>query len=244
MSDAIMSVVRDFEMCSKCISNNQFAANFEHRVIDNREKNVPVPVCYNAYIDALDASYEGWLLFFHEDFELREDVAGMLSGFKFDYTPSDKARKVQEYWDFEQIKPFNPKVNRITYHNPVPQIDRLYSWAYCDRTPMQKLEYERWSSIEHPKIHGVGRGDVEKGFEGIKEAVSAAAKEAVREYWRTQIRNKPKEIQGTGPEISRRGYFAPHEDQTADSRTPDIIMSQRYKVPELVYIIMARWIAR
>ncbi len=123
-------------------------------------------------------------------------MSGMLNGWMFEYTPFDKTRRVEEYWSFEEILPFNPSINHITYHAPKAMDDRLVCWAYCNKTPMQKQEYEHWSSIVHPHIKGIGKGPVEAGFEGIKEACSQAAKNAVREYWRTKIKNKPKEIDG------------------------------------------------
>ena len=39
-------------------------------------------------------------------------------------------------------------------------------------------------------------GSVEKGFEGIEEAVRESLKEAIRNYYRKTIKNKPKEITG------------------------------------------------
>ena len=38
---------------------------------------------------------------------------------------------------------------------------------------------------------------MQNGFDGIKQACSNALKNAVRDYWRTLIKNKPKEIDGT-----------------------------------------------
>ena len=131
---------------------------------------------------------------------------GMINGWRFDYTPYDRLRGVKEYWEFDEIKPFDPKMNPVEFHDPEPMENKLVSRAYCNRTLMQQEEYRRWSSIVHPHIKGVGRASVEKGFDGIKEACSMALKDAVREYWRTLIKNKPKEISGTvllirGPRI-------------------------------------------
>ena len=46
--------------------------------IDNRERNEPIPVCYNRFLDGYDYSREAWFIFCHEDFELREDVSPLL----------------------------------------------------------------------------------------------------------------------------------------------------------------------
>lgn len=124
-------------------------------------------------------------------------LSGMLSGWTFEYTPSDKARRVQEYFEFEEIQPFDRSVNSISYHNPMVDEAKLMVWAYCDRTDTQKIVYERWNTITHPKVKGIGEASVEKGFDGIKEACGNAVKNGVREYWRTYEKNKPKEISGS-----------------------------------------------
>nr|WP_318692901.1 hypothetical protein [uncultured Treponema sp.] len=122
---------------------------------------------------------------------------GMINGWKFEYTPYDKRRGVKEFWEFDEIKPFDKNMNPIEFHDPEAMDGKLLSRAYCNRTRQQQIEYKRWCSIVHPHIKGVGRGSVEKEFDGIKEACSMALKEAVRQYWRTLEKNKPKEISGT-----------------------------------------------
>lgn len=124
---------------------------------------------------------------------------GMINGWKFEYTPYDKRRGVKEYWSFDEIKPFDMKLNPIEFHDPEPiqEEGKLFSRIYCNRTKQQQLEYKRWMSIVHPHIKGIGSADIEKGFDGIREACSNALKDAVREYWRIMEKNKPKEISGT-----------------------------------------------
>lgn len=124
-------------------------------------------------------------------------MQGMLYGWDFDYMPYDKARGVQEYWSFTPKRDFDNNVNRLEYQSPIVKDDRLLVWAYCERTPRQQLEYKRWESLDHPKVTATGEASVENGFEAIQESCSAAAKKAVREYWRTKIKNKPKEISGS-----------------------------------------------
>lgn len=123
-------------------------------------------------------------------------LSGMIYGFNFEYTPSDKRRNVSEYWDFTLIKEINKNTNQLEYKNPLVEDNKLICWVYCDRTAEQIAEYKHWTSIVYPKVKGIGKVSVEDGFESIKEACSQAAKQAVREYWRTMIKNKPKEISG------------------------------------------------
>ena len=124
-------------------------------------------------------------------------LGGMIDGWTFDYTPSDKARNVGEYFEFAEVRPFNAKINHISYKTPQVKDGKLISWANCSRTQSQQLAYERWASITHPKISGHGASPVEQELEGIKKACGEAVKNAVREYWRKIEKNKPKEICGT-----------------------------------------------
>ena len=123
-------------------------------------------------------------------------VNGMINGWTFDYMPSDRARGVQEFFEFGQIREFDSFMNPIDYRAPEVIDDRLVVWAYCDRTIYQQQEFERWQSINHPRVRGAGSSPVSKGFEGIQEACGEAVKNGVREYWRTVEKNKPKEITG------------------------------------------------
>lgn len=123
-------------------------------------------------------------------------MGGMVNGWTFDYTPSDKMRSVEEYFSYSPVQEFNQKVNPLEYKK-IEVIDgNLDCWVYCNRTKEQQLAYGAWTSIKNPKIHGTGQGSIEEGFDGIKTAVENAIKDAVREYWRTLIKNKPKEIEG------------------------------------------------
>ena len=62
---------------------------------------------------------------------------------------------------------------------------------------MQIQNYNLWASIQNPTIQGQGFGSISLGFDGIVEATKDAVKKAVREHYRGQIKNKPKEITGS-----------------------------------------------
>ncbi|MBP5753105.1 MAG: hypothetical protein J6W60_09655 [Treponema sp.] len=126
-------------------------------------------------------------------------IEGMIHGWTFDYVPYDKTRQVDEYFEFGRIRELDKTVNPVTYKEPLPRAGdgRLLCWIECERTPEQQLSFQRWKTITNPKVRGHGTAPVEKGFDGIQEACAQALKNAVREYWRTKTKNKPKEISGT-----------------------------------------------
>lgn len=123
-------------------------------------------------------------------------MEGMLYGWNFEYVPSDKTRKVEEFFELSTIAAFDSEKNHITYHNPTFDEGKVSVWIWCDRTYDQKQIYKQWKSITYPKIKGTGTAPVSLGKMGIKEAISQSVKAGVRDYWRKFEKNKPKEIIG------------------------------------------------
>lgn len=123
-------------------------------------------------------------------------VSGMVYGWEFSYTPSDKLRGVEEYIEINEIVDFSLAANLITYNQPWIQDNRLNCWCEFERTEDQIKNYYLWASIQNPVTHGRGTGYLSDGFEGIRTAAKEAVKDSVRTYYRSVIKNKPKEIRG------------------------------------------------
>ena len=124
-------------------------------------------------------------------------VQGMLYGWQLVYTPYDKARGVAEYIEFNPVQELTEgELKKIRYVNPAFKDDRLYCRVEFDRSEFNQNLFLSWQSVTNPRVRGLGYGALEKGFEGIQEACAEAMKNAVREYWRDRIKNKPREISG------------------------------------------------
>lgn len=121
---------------------------------------------------------------------------GMVYGWEFSYTPSDKSRGVEEYLEVRVIQNLEKETNPIQYSSPWIADNKFNCWVDYTRTEFQIRNYNLWASIKNPAIQGRGKGSLELGFDGIKAAAEEALKEAVRTYYRNIIKNKPKEIQG------------------------------------------------
>lgn len=134
-------------------------------------------------------------------------LEGMLYGWEFSYTPYDKARGVQEYFEFKPVYQLpEEQISRIKYAKPFVKDSRLYAWIEFYRDEDQISVYKSWVSILNPRIKGIGYAKLSEGFEGIQKATQEALKEAVRSYERIKIKTKPKEIAGkvlmtTAPDI-------------------------------------------
>lgn len=125
-------------------------------------------------------------------------LEGMVYGWKFDYVPYDRARRVEEYFSFKPVQSFSEtdKAN-IRYEKPWAQDDRLWCWIAFERTSQMMHRFLLWQGITNPRVKGIGYARLTDGFAGIQAACGEAVKQAVREYERKLIKNKPKEIFGT-----------------------------------------------
>lgn len=123
-------------------------------------------------------------------------INGMVYGWNFSYTPSDKLRNVEEYFEITPIASIDSNKSKITYKNPWIQDNLVHIWAEYERTADEIWSYRTWNSINIKKTQGTGKGAVSKGFAGIEEAAKNCMKDGVRNFYRPIIKNKPKEITG------------------------------------------------
>lgn len=124
-------------------------------------------------------------------------IGGMVYGWNFSYTPSDKQRGVEEYFEFTEVMPLGNAEKRINYSSPWIEDGLLNVWVNFSRDEQMARNYSLWSSINNPHIRGRGYGRVSDGFDGITTAARNALKESIREYFRGRIKNKPKRIDGS-----------------------------------------------
>ena len=125
-------------------------------------------------------------------------MEGMVYGWNFVYTPSDKMRGVEEYLEVTPVKSFSQAdISKLKYSDQYFEDDKVTVWCDYQRSEHQIQEYKLWSSIQNPIIQGRGFGKIKDGFDGIENAAKNALKEAVRARYRAEIKNKPKEISGS-----------------------------------------------
>lgn len=142
--------------------------------------------------------------------------SGMIYGWKFTYTPYDKTRKVEEFFDFSVIQEINKKDPRLSYKDPWFESNRVNVFVEYNRDESMMLRRNHWESVIYPKISGIGRASISLGAEGIEMACKEALKEAVRTYAQTIIKNKPKEISGSVLLIKSPRFYIDSGRYTAD----------------------------
>ncbi|MBQ9630434.1 MAG: hypothetical protein IJR49_02475, partial [Treponema sp.] len=123
-------------------------------------------------------------------------IHGMVHGWEFTYTPSDRLRRVDEFFELSELSHPVAVASSIEYSEPWVKDGRVGVWVQFVRSEQLIREYKIWQSIVNPRISGTGYGKISDGFDGITTAAEDALKDAVRSYYRTKIKNKPKEISG------------------------------------------------
>lgn len=121
---------------------------------------------------------------------------GMVYGWEFDYTPSDRLRGVPEYFEAKEIRSFEAESKKIFYEQPWFDQSKVHCWANFERDEGMVQSWKQWADIRNPRIMGLGSGKIYRGFDGIQEAAQNALKDAVRNYYRKILKNKPKQITG------------------------------------------------
>lgn len=116
-------------------------------------------------------------------------------GGKVTYTPSDKTRGIEEFFEFiprYPIKEPDPafSLEKICYDDG----NKISAWAsyLIDSSNSSYLRY--WQMADPKKYPADGFGSLDKGLEGIFEAYLDGMKNALRSYARTIVKNKPREI--------------------------------------------------
>jgi hypothetical protein len=118
--------------------------------------------------------------------------SGMIRGFSVSYVPYDKARAVEESME---VKPLlenalkNEKLIRGEY-----RVVKNNFRAYVNYVPdaSERAYYLSWRSIAYPVANGEGKALLGGGAANRVKAIEDGIKDAVREYARTKVKNKPR----------------------------------------------------
>ena len=137
--------------------------------------------------------------------EARWTFAGMIWGFEYVYTPSDKARAVAELFEIRPLSPEAAATMRM--HAVAARLDGTVLYATAEFYPDagQRAELASWrlSSAaaqgrgSAPALRTGSVGAAPSAVEARRDAVTAAVREALRAGLREATHNKPREVRGT-----------------------------------------------
>jgi hypothetical protein len=126
----------------------------------------------------------------------RTCFGGMVYGWDFRYVPSDETRGVAERFELASYStiPWGDPAFRVTEART--NSARYIAWIEYRLNADQERRRQSWETGGIAPSQGTGSANVLIGPSAFAEALSAAAKDALRANLRPIVRNKPKSISG------------------------------------------------
>ncbi len=130
--------------------------------------------------------------------EARWVFSSMIYGFRFEYVPSDVARAVEEEFRLDQVHQIpwgDPglSVSGGRYEGGIYYADISYK-VNEDQIPW----VHSWETNILSDIISSGGGSLFSGLDGKIESIRNTVKQALRDYLRPRIYDKPRKVSGTG----------------------------------------------
>lgn len=118
--------------------------------------------------------------------------SGMIRGFSVSYVPYDKARAIEERMEVRPLLEGIPKPEALIRGEY--RVLKNNFRAYVEYAPdaSERAYYLSWRSISYPAADGTGKALIGGGAANRVKAIEDGIKDAVREYARTKVKNKPR----------------------------------------------------
>jgi len=128
--------------------------------------------------------------------EARKVFSAMIYGYSFVYTPSDKLRKVSEVFKLVPVAELKWGDRQMEVVSTEVKDKKLYAKIVYHLLEYQFLNRSAWSSSALASVSGRGEGNIFKGSGQRDVSFNNAVKNAVSNYLRARVFNKPREIRG------------------------------------------------
>jgi hypothetical protein len=129
--------------------------------------------------------------------EGRYVFSGMIFGFTFSYTPLDRGRNIQEEFTLQPVYQIAWGDPNLFVHQTRREGLRVYARLRYRLHGFQENWYEGNLSNLTSSSAGAGEAPVFAGWQEKLNAIRDSVKNAVREYARGRIDNKPLKVTGT-----------------------------------------------
>lgn len=121
-------------------------------------------------------------------------ISAMLYGYQVEYTPLDRARKVEERFVLEPLARIERGDPRLRALDTRTEKGRFYARIRYDMAEHQILRRSSWSSNTIPSVIARGTAPLSEGYRGKFRSFEEAIKQGLRSYLRPREYNKPREI--------------------------------------------------
>lgn len=128
--------------------------------------------------------------------EARVIFSAMIYGYSFVYTPSDRLRKVKEVFKLTPLAQLKWGDKQLEVVSTKVKNKKLYAKITYNLLEYQFLNRNAWSSSALAGASGSGRGNIFKGSGMRNISFNNAIKNALRDYLRARVFNKPRKITG------------------------------------------------
>ncbi len=122
--------------------------------------------------------------------------SGTVYGFSFDWTPSDKARAIEESFSLVARGSIERGDPRFVPEAARSEAGRLYSYVSYSPDAAQRSMLSAYSRSPWRSSQGIGHGEYFKGYAGRRAAYEDSARQAIRELLRGLEPNKPRRVKG------------------------------------------------
>ncbi len=123
-------------------------------------------------------------------------ISGMIYGFNFTYAPKDSKRGIDEIFHLTPAYRILRGDPSLSVQNTRTDGQRLFAQIMYNLEDHQKIRLKSWDSNITPFSTGYGRETLMSGENAKLLSISNGIKEAIRNYLRERIFNKPKAISG------------------------------------------------
>jgi hypothetical protein len=140
--------------------------------------------------------------------EARGILSDMIYGLEFSYTPGDERRQTAERFTLAPVAEIRWSDPRLRVAQAELREGRLYAKVLYDLEDFQSARRKAWESNSIPTATGSGSFSLfaAPAPEGKRRSLAEAFKDALRNYLRPIVFNKPREIRGEllvweGPQV-------------------------------------------
>lgn len=128
--------------------------------------------------------------------EARWVFSGMIYGFRFFYNPPDPALEVEEVFELEPLLSIPWGDPSLKVLNAWPRENRHRADLEYRLSEYQMMLRGVWEGNLLPSAEGEGRYTLFEGFSGRRAALERGVLQAVRDYFRPRLQNRPAAIEG------------------------------------------------